>query len=107
MMTSGKVKSMKSLVPSITKWILNGVFVFTVLSCSSFVVAESVNQDIWTEDADSFTEDSWSDRRVEGFLNRLEEMDPQRARAADGAISGSERSPGGSRRDAGHVASGS
>lgn len=35
--------------------------------------------DIWTEDAPPPAEDSWSGRRLEGFLARLEQEDPNRA----------------------------
>lgn len=70
---------MKSPAPSKAKWIALGLFVFAVFFSAPVFSAESSDTDIWTEDTDQMQQGPWSDRRIDGFLSRLEQVNPERA----------------------------
>ncbi len=58
---------------------LSTAFLAVLLGCPAFS-AEPREPDIWTEDTEQMREGPWSERRIEGFLSRLERDDPERAR---------------------------
>lgn len=61
------------------KRIVVGLAVLAILQGVPALSAEAPEADIWTEDAGPMQEGPWSDRRIEIFLDRLEEENPDRA----------------------------
>ena len=70
---------MNWFIPFKADWIKAAVII-VLLSCPMPVFAESDNgSDIWTEDTNPPMGDIRSDRRIDAFLDRIEQDNPQRA----------------------------
>jgi len=61
-----------------SKWILFGAAIWFAGFGFTAFCAESKTPDIWTDEEPLMLEDPWSLRRIEGFLSRLEQDNPQR-----------------------------
>jgi hypothetical protein len=61
-----------------SKWIPLIAMVWLLICCLPAFCAEPEDSDIWT-DEEPMMEDPWSERRIEGFLSRLEQENPERA----------------------------
>lgn len=70
---------MEFSAPSTAKWMAAGLFVFVLFACPPVFSADTGNTDIWTEDTEQMREGPWSERRIDGFLNRIERENPERA----------------------------
>lgn len=61
-----------------SRWIFAGAVSWLFLCCLPAFCAEPVSSDIWTDES-PMLDDYWSARRIDGFLDRLERDNPERA----------------------------